>query len=58
MAWNAARVDEHWYVVGDERGMSLVDRATLTSLLKQFFTEGNTPHDPVTPPSMGTDPLG
>lgn len=58
MAWNAARVDDSWYVVHDEGGMSLVDRATLTSLLSQFFTKGTTPHDKPEHPPVAEGPLG
>lgn len=58
ITWNAARMDNSWYVVSDERGVSLVDRETLTSLLRQFFTTKGTGHDTTDPAPVAEGPLG
>jgi hypothetical protein len=56
MSWQAARVDDTWYVVNDdEGGMSLVDRATLTLTLQEFFT-GRKPNGEPTP-RVGDSPV-
>ena len=55
-AWVSHQLDDHWFIFSSSQGeTALVDRATLTSLIRQHLRGGR--NDP-SPTPLGGNPEG